>query len=119
MIVAGLIVAAVALLFQIQLLAQYLQRFNTDLRSAGPLVEIRPAAVPSIQPPDLDRLERLVADALVSDTYVDRELVPLLEQLRETAPTEVPELERPSRMGRSAWLNRSLDSLEWAWQRKK
>ena len=78
MIVALICAAVVVFGIAIQSLARYVQRFGTDLRSPGPLIELRRTHVPTVQPADFDRLEGIVGDALVSDSHLDRQLLPLL-----------------------------------------
>ncbi len=115
MIVAAVIVAVLVLGFGTQVLARYVQRFGTDLRSAGPLVELRRAEVPTIQPADMDRLEGMVADGLLSDSHLRRDLLPLLQDLAADATRGPVTIEAPSRLGRANWLARTLDDLEDGW----
>lgn len=115
MIVAAVIVALLTVGFGTQVLARYVQRHGTDLRSAGPLVELRMTEIPTIQPADFDRLEGLVSDGLLSDAYMTRELLPLLRSLAAEAPKGDVQIEPPSRLGRNAWLVRTLDELEAVW----
>ncbi|MFT7597189.1 MAG: hypothetical protein ACI8TP_000107 [Acidimicrobiales bacterium] len=116
MIVAAVIVAVLAVAFGTQVLARYVQRHGTDLRSAGPLLDLRRTEVPTIQPADFDELEGLVSDGLVSDAYMSRELLPLLRSLAAEAPKGAIVIEAPGRLGRSAWLNRTLEELEAGWE---
>ena len=115
MMVAAIAAAVLAIGFGTQVLARYVQRHGTDLRSAGPLVELRRTEVPTIQPADFDRLEGLVSDGLLSDSYMSRELLPLLRSLGAAAPKGPVSIETPKRLGRSAWLVRTLEELEAAW----
>lgn len=115
MIVAGVILAMLCIAFGIQVLARYVQRHGTDLRSPGPLIELRRTEVPTIQPADFDRLEGLVSDGLTSESYLNRELLPLLRSLAAEAPRHSMTIETPGRLGRAAWLSRTLDELEAAW----
>lgn len=115
MIVALVIVALLTVGFGTQVLARYVQRHGTDLRTSGPLVELRRTEVPTIQPADFDRLEGLVTDGLLSDAYLNRDLLPMLRRLASDAPHGSVAIETPGRLGRPAWLARTLDELETAW----
>lgn len=115
MIVAALVVAFLVIAFGTQVLARYVQRYGTDLRGSGPLVELRRTEVPTIQPADFDKLEALVSDGLLSDSYLNRDLLPFLRHLAVEAPKGPVAIETPGRLGRNAWLGRTLDDLEAAW----
>lgn len=115
MMVAAIMIAVLTIGFGTQVLARYVQRHGTDLRSSGPLVELRRTEVPTIQPADFDRLEGLVSDGLLSDAYMSRELLPLLRSLGADAPKGPVTIETPGRLGRNAWLVRTLEELETAW----
>lgn len=116
MIVAGIVIAFLLIAFGTQVLARYVQRFGTDLRGSGPLVELKRTEVPTIQPADFDKLEALVSDGLLSDSYLQRELLPLLRGLALEAPKGPVVIETPGRLGRGAWLGRTLEELEAAWE---
>lgn len=116
MIVAALVVAFLTVTFGTQVLARYVQRHGTDLRGSGPLVELRRSEVPTIQPADFDKLEALVSDGLLSDSYLQRDLLPFLRHLGAEAPKGPVAIETPGRLGRAAWLSRTLDDLELAWE---
>ncbi len=116
MIVALICAAVVLFGIGIQSLARYVQRFGTDLRSPGPLIELRRTHVPTVQPADFDRLEGIVSDALVSDSHLDRQLLPLLRELGQHAPLGTVTIERPARRGRAGWLDQTLTELEQAWE---
>lgn len=115
MIVAAISVALLLLAFGVQVLARYVQHLGTDLRSPGPLVELRRTSVPTIQPADFDRLEGIVADGLLSDAHLDRRLLPLLRDLAQRSPGEPVIVERPRRRGRGSWLDQTLTDLEASW----
>lgn len=116
MIVAALVVAFLVIAFGTQVLARYVQRHGTDLRGSGPLVELRRTEVPTIQPADFDKLEALVSDGLLSDSHLNRDLLPFLRNLAAQAPKGPVTIETPGRLGRNAWLSRTLDDLEAAWE---
>ena len=115
MIVLTICLASLVIAMGVQVLARFVQRHGTDLRAAGPLVELRRTHVPTIQPADFDRLEGIVADGLLSDAHFDRHLFPLLVDLASRAPGGSYPLVRPGRRGRAFWLERTLTELESAW----
>jgi len=115
MIVALVMVAVGILAFGTQVIARYVQRFGTDLRSAGALVELHRSEVPTIQPADIDRLEGVVSDGLLSESHLRRDLLPMLESLGARAPRGAVSIESPGRLGKAAWLSRTLEELEDAW----
>ncbi len=117
MMVAAVSLALILVALGVQVLARYLQRFGTDLRRPGPLVELRRTYLPTLQPADFEHLEGLVADGLVSDAHLDRQLLPLLRELGSNAPGGAVAVERPGRRGRAAWLDDTLTRLEDAWGR--
>ena len=115
MMVAGVSLALLLIPLGVQVLARYVQRFGTDLRPPGPLVELRRTHLPTLQPADFEQTEGLVTDGLVSDSHLDRQLLPLLRDLGATAPGGPVAIERPARRGRAAWLDETLSRLEQAW----
>jgi hypothetical protein len=114
-IVAAISAALLLMALGAQVLARYVQRYGTDLQSPGPLVELRRARLPTIQPADFDRIEGIVSDGLLSDSHLDRQLLPLLRDLARRAPGEPVRIERPGRRGRAGWLDETLTDLEAAW----
>ncbi len=115
MMVAAVSLALLLVALGVQVLARYVQRFGTDLRPPGPLVELRRTHLPTLQPADFEQLEGLVADGLVSDAHLDRQLLPMLRELGTNAPGGPVAVERPSRRGRAAWLDETITRLEQAW----
>lgn len=98
----------------LQMLARLVQARSTDLRSPGPLIDVRHHRQPTVRPLDFDQLEGVVADGLGSDTHMARNLLPLLDGLAAAAPGEVT-VKRPGRLGKGRWLADTLDDLERAW----
>ncbi|MDA3040515.1 MAG: hypothetical protein O3C27_13500 [Actinomycetota bacterium] len=115
MMVAAVSLALLVIAIGVQVLARYVQRFGTDHRQPGPLIELRRMQLPTLQPADFEELEGIVSDGLVSDSHLDRQLLPLLRRLGATAPGGALAIERPGRRGRAAWLDDSLTRLERAW----
>lgn len=109
-VAAGLVVAT-----GLQLLARLVQHVSADHRPPGRLIELSRRQRPTIQPLDLDVLESMVSDGLLSDSHLDRNLLPFLDRLAAGSPGPAVTIGRPGRRQRSRWLADAIDQLEASW----
>lgn len=114
MIALAWVAAVLVVLGGLQLLGRLIQGTTTDHRPPGPLIELTSRRRPTIQPLDVDVLESLVGDGLLSDSHLERNLLPLLQQMAADSPGPRVVIDRPGRR-RSRWLEETLTELEASW----
>lgn len=114
MLLAAVIIGQAALAGGILILSRVIQCLQVDARRPGAIIDQPERRSSMIRPPELELIERLVADAIASDSSAVRQLGPLLTHLGHEAPggrVDVPPPERDRRR----WLVGLLPELERAW----
>ena len=112
--VIDLVAGQVALVLTVLALSRVVQTFQVDARKPGPLVERSGRREPVARPPELEKAERLVTDAMASDVTAAGELRPVLADLARRAPGPGLSIPEPGR-DRRRWLADQLTELERAW----
>ncbi len=95
-------------------LSTLIRQLQVDARRPGALIDRADGRVAMIQPPELEAMERLVAESITSEASAEFQLVPVLVQLACDAPGELVTVAPPGRE-RRRWITKNLAALEQAW----
>ena len=105
--------ATLLLLASAQAMIVILRRHSIDVRRPGPLVERLSNEMSPHAPPELEVIQRVVADSLSSGGYARERLWPLLAELADAAPHPTARPVFPPTSGdRRAWLSEQLDAID-------
>lgn len=111
----ALVLGQVALALAGLALSGLIRQLQVDARRPGALVDRPDQRAAVVRPPELEVMERLVADSITSEATAQRQLEPLLAQLGRHAPGGRVAVEPAPGRDRRRWIAESLITLEDAW----
>lgn len=115
-LVALIVLAVVFAGVGMQLLSVQMQRFPTDIRRPGPLIEVRRSKPPTVHTAELRRLVTVMSYALIGDASASSELQKVFDDLdAPTSPLIESTSSRREQRRRSEHLDRALRDLERRW----
>ncbi len=96
-------------------LSGLIRQLQVDARRPGALVDRPDQRAAVVRPPELEVMERLVADSITSEATAERQLGPLLAQLGRRAPGGRVAVDPPPGRDRRRWVGESIVALERGW----
>ncbi len=111
----ALVVGQVALALGGLALSGLIRRLQVDARRPGALVDRPDQRAAMVRTPELEMMERLVADSITSAATAQRELGPLLAELGRQAPGGRVAVEPAPNRDRRRWIAESIADLERGW----
>lgn len=96
-------------------LSTLIRQLQVDARRPGALVDRPDQRAAVVRPPELEVMERLVADSITSEATAERQLRPVLAELGRQAPGGRVTVDPPPGRDRRRWIGESIVALELGW----